>query len=135
MAWVQPESAPVGEDVQLVGREEWQPNQIELEANGPGLLVLAEIAYPGWRAWVDGAEVEVEAANGLLRAVRLGPGEHQVVFRFQPGSLFWGLTVLVFGIILFPGVVWLFFRFRLLKNQPRSPKRILPISEKPRRQF
>jgi hypothetical protein len=103
LAWVQPEDSPIGEDLRPVIGEAWQPNQIVVKAAGPGLLVLSEMAYPGWRAWLDGAEVPVEMAGGLLWAVRLGPGEHTVVFRLEPNSLYRGLAILFLGNISFLG--------------------------------
>jgi hypothetical protein len=118
MAWVQPANSPIGEDIWPVASETWEPNQIGVTATGPGRLVLAEIDYPGWRAWVDGSEVEVEAAEGLLRAVRLGPGEHTVVFRFRPASLYWGLMILFTGSILIPTFLGLILKIKQPKNEP-----------------
>jgi uncharacterized membrane protein YfhO len=54
---------------------------------------LSEIYYPGWRAYVDGHEEELVRANGILRAVRIKAGNHQVEFRYQPYSLYAGATI------------------------------------------
>jgi hypothetical protein len=61
--------------------------EIEAEARRPGLLVLTDTFFPGWRASVDGSQVEVLRANGLFRAVPLPPGRHRVVFDYAPASL------------------------------------------------
>ncbi|MBM4117689.1 YfhO family protein [bacterium] len=53
----------------------------------PALLVLADLAYPGWRVEVDGVERPLLLADGLLRAVALEAGEHTVRFRFLPPRL------------------------------------------------
>ncbi len=53
----------------------------------PALLVLADLAYPGWQVSVDGERRPLLAADGLLRAVALAPGEHAVSFRFEPPRL------------------------------------------------
>jgi hypothetical protein len=81
------------------------PNRIRLQI--PALdpsqeytLVTAEIAYPGWRAWVDGKPVQILEVDGLLRAVRVRGGAHQVVFSFFPLSLMAGLALWVCGLIL-----------------------------------
>lgn len=68
----------------------WSPNRIVLEGQGPGLLVLSELAYPGWRVWVDGQAADWEPAWGVLRGVQLPPGPHRVVFEFRPLSLYLG---------------------------------------------
>ncbi len=53
----------------------------------PALLVLADLAYPGWQVSVDGERRPLLVADGLLRAVALSPGEHAVSFRFLPPRL------------------------------------------------
>ena len=90
-AWVQPSNSPAGEDIRLVERLVWQPNQIIIRAQGPGVLVIAENSYPGWRAWVDGLPVALGEVEGLLRSAELPQGEHQVRLAFRPLSLYLGL--------------------------------------------
>jgi hypothetical protein len=74
------------------------PNRISIQV--PALnplqdytLVTSEIAYPGWRAWVDGRPAQILVVDGLLRAVRIQGGAHQVVFSFLPLSLLAGLAL------------------------------------------
>ncbi len=64
------------------------PNEILLDVNAPsaGVLVLSEIYYPGWRAWVDDREVEVLRADSLFRAVELSAGAHRVRLLYDPAS-------------------------------------------------
>ena len=50
------------------------------------ILVLNDVFYPYWRVFVDGEERELLQANYLFRGVHVGPGEHTVVFRFEPFS-------------------------------------------------
>ena len=67
----------------------------------PAYLVLAEVWYPGWRAWLDGIEVPIYRADFAFRAVYLpAPGEHTLVMRFDPwlwkaGLAVTGLTLLL----------------------------------------
>ena len=78
---------------------------IQSRLNGPGILILADSFYPGWRAYVDGQETEIMRANFLFRAVLLPAGEHLVVFRYQPRSFAIGLSlslVTLAGLILWP---------------------------------
>jgi hypothetical protein len=70
----------------------WKPERIDIQAQGPGLLVLSEIVYPGWQVWVDGVPQPVESYDGLLRAVHLSSGGHRVVFTYRPTSLFLGMV-------------------------------------------
>ncbi|HEV2564793.1 MAG TPA: YfhO family protein, partial [Microvirga sp.] len=60
---------------------------LEVETNENGILVLHDIHYPGWEAWVDGERRPVLRANLLFRGVEIGPGRHRVEFHFRPMSL------------------------------------------------
>jgi hypothetical protein len=67
--------------------------RLETDSSGPSLLVLSEIALPGWRARVDGHDVEWRRVNYMLRAVTLGGGRHTVEFRYRPSSIAAGAAV------------------------------------------
>lgn len=77
---------------------EWAPNRLRLRARGPGLLVVSEIAYPGWEGYVDGKKQPVEVVGGILRGINLEEGVHEVEMRFRPLSLKVGLTGLILGL-------------------------------------
>ncbi|MBI3766174.1 MAG: YfhO family protein, partial [Ignavibacteriales bacterium] len=51
-----------------------------------GFLVLSEIYYPGWSAYVDGSSRRIYRADWSLRAIPLEKGSHQVELRFEPES-------------------------------------------------
>jgi hypothetical protein len=63
--------------------------RVEIAASGPGTLVLADTAYPGWHARLDGAEVPILTADLVVRGVWLPAGPHTVVFTYEPGGLRW----------------------------------------------
>jgi hypothetical protein len=86
-----------------VGGIERSPNRIVVEVEGPGRLVLSELAYPGWTADLDGRAVEVELEDGLFRAVDVPAGKHSVRFEFRPTSLYVGLvlTIVSLGCLAF----------------------------------
>ncbi len=77
---------------------------VEIEASGPGTLVLADTQYPGWRASVDGNAVPISTADLNLRAVALPAGAHSVSFHYEPGLLRWlvglGLVALLGALAL-----------------------------------
>lgn len=72
-----------------------QPNEILLDVTvaAPGYLVLSEVYYPGWRAYVDGREEVIQRANYTFRAIHLEPGSHRVRFLFAPLAWKVGLGV------------------------------------------
>jgi hypothetical protein len=91
-AWVEG-----GKPVQVL---EYTPNRQVMRASGPGLLVVSEIAYPGWEVEIDGAMGFLEDHEKLLRAVQLTPGEHEVEFTFRSGSLRAGALITLLGLII-----------------------------------
>ncbi len=88
-AWVEGEGRVLG--------TAWTPNWIRVRVQGPGRLVLSEMVYPGWQVSVDGRAGEIEAVDGLLRSVVVSGGEHEVVFRFVPMSLYLGAFLSLVG--------------------------------------
>jgi len=103
-AWIQPETLPVGEGVHAVDPVDWSPDRIEIQVEGPGLLVLSEISYPGWQVWVDGQRQPLQTSATILRSVRLEPGMHKVVFVFRPAGVYAGLVLfLVGGVVIIAG--------------------------------
>ncbi len=52
-------------------------------------LVLNDIWHSWWSAQVDGVAAPILQANVMFRAVRLGPGTHQVRFSFDPFAGLW----------------------------------------------
>jgi membrane protein YfhO len=66
----------------------YEPEHVEIAARsrGAGLLVLSDLFYPGWKARVDGEEVDIEEVDYLLRGVPLASGAHRVEFVYEPLS-------------------------------------------------
>jgi hypothetical protein len=73
------------------------PDHITVEADGPGVLTLSQVHYPGWRAGVDGRAAPVEVVDTVLMGVRLEAGQHRVEFVFDPWTVKAGLVISVAG--------------------------------------
>jgi hypothetical protein len=97
-----------GWDQPIEGRmarvESESPNRIRLTAEGPGWLILAEAAYPAWRATVDGKPAAIRAAGGWWRAVEIGPGIHEVQMSYDPSLSAIGAVVTLLAALAFLGV-------------------------------
>ncbi len=76
----------------------------------PGLLVLADMDYPGWTARLDDESRELLVADGFFRALPLPAGSHEVSFEFRPASLqklrlVRRVAFLLMGLLLVAGLV------------------------------
>jgi hypothetical protein len=94
-------------DRPIAGREarvvSESPNRMHLTAEGPGWLILAEVAYPAWRASVDGKRAELRVAGGWWRAVEIGPGAHEVQMNYDPELSWIGLAVTLCALMALAG--------------------------------
>jgi hypothetical protein len=99
--WAWMEAADTGKllmgDLTLIKRN---PFTIRLTADGPGRLVVSDIAYPGWQVHVDGQHADMAIAHGILRAVDLSGGKHSVEFTFAPKSIYAGLAISLLSLII-----------------------------------
>ncbi len=77
-----------------------EPQRVELTAvlKSPGLVVVADQFYPGWKVSVDGQPAEILRTNRAMRGVALPAGTHQLVFRYEPLSFQLGLVLSVLGL-------------------------------------
>ncbi len=73
----------------------YKADRIELNVStkAPGMLMLSEVYYPAWKAYVDGKPVSTYRADYLLRAVSVPAGKHTVEFRYESKRLRIGIVV------------------------------------------
>lgn len=83
------------------------------ETERPGLLLVSEAYYPGWRAWLDEREVPIHRANLMMRAVELPAGTHEIRFEFRPASVRFGAALSLLGLALLAMTIALERRERL----------------------
>ncbi|MGB3633860.1 MAG: YfhO family protein, partial [Rubrobacteraceae bacterium] len=78
-----------------VSVESYKPDRIELDVStgARGLLVLSEVYYPAWKAYVDGEPVSLYRANYLFRGVPIPQGDHTVELRYESATLRLGIAI------------------------------------------
>ncbi|MFP4081637.1 MAG: YfhO family protein [Candidatus Aminicenantes bacterium] len=85
----------------------YKENQFTLKASlmNHGFLLLSEVYYPGWKAFVDGQPTRIYRANYLFRSVYLNKGDHTVEFFYRPLSFEIGASITVLTLIILMGIL------------------------------
>ncbi|MGM0478091.1 MAG: hypothetical protein ACQERC_02625 [Bacteroidota bacterium] len=101
--------------------KDYAPNKIvyDVQADGEQFGVFSEVYYPdGWKAYIDGEEVDIHRVNYLLRGVVLPSGDHELIFEFDEPRFDRSNTIAMTGSILLFGLMIFFFaRDYLLPNK------------------
>jgi Bacterial membrane protein YfhO len=81
--------------------------QVEIQTTtaSPALLVLSDVNYPGWQAWVDGKSTPIVQTNYIQRGVKVPAGKHIVRFEFHPFSFKLGGAISITAAVV--GLYWL----------------------------
>jgi hypothetical protein len=96
---------PRGAPARVVADEE---KAVEIDATlaQPGLVVLADAYYPGWRATVDGTPAPIVATNHLFRGVPAPAGPHRVRLEYRPASVALGALASLVGWTAIVALAW-----------------------------
>jgi hypothetical protein len=73
--------------------------RVMVNANQRALLVVSESHDPGWRALVDGKEVDLLRVNGDFMGCVVERGQHNVLLRFAPAAVRHGLPLSLAGLL------------------------------------
>ena len=85
--------------------DEERPERVvaDVNADAPGIVVLTDLAYPGWMATVDGGKAALLIADGCFRAVAVPAGSHRIVFRYRPISFYAGAAISLAALLVLFG--------------------------------
>ncbi|HEX5505078.1 MAG TPA: YfhO family protein [Thermomicrobiales bacterium] len=90
-------------------------------------LVIADPAYPGWVANLDGHPVRLDTLDGALPAVRVGPGQHTVTYAYEPRSLYLGAALALLALLAALGWVAGYAVWARRRARDRSQRQPLPV--------
>ena len=76
-----------------INKNQDEVQEFSVTTSRKGLLILADMYYPGWQAFVDGKTTRIYPANLMQRAIIVEKGKHKVVFSYQPNSFQKGLQI------------------------------------------
>jgi hypothetical protein len=89
-----------------VVRQTFTPNQVSLDVEmaSPGMVIVGDAWFPGWKAEVDGQAAEIHRAYGMIRGVAVSKGRHHVRMTYQPLTLYAGAGLALLGFLICGGV-------------------------------
>ena len=67
--------------------------KITCQPQAASWLVLTNIYYPGWQAYVDGKKTAIARANFVFQAVKIERGYHEILFAYEPYSFYAGCGI------------------------------------------
>jgi hypothetical protein len=78
-----------------------RPDRVEIEAklDAPGVVVLADSFYPGWKLTIDGQPAPIHRVNRMMRGAPVDVGRHQLVYSFDPVSFKVGRLLSMAGLV------------------------------------
>jgi Bacterial membrane protein YfhO len=82
---------------------------VQVDAAGPGMVVVAQAWYPAWHAYVDGQATRLWRANYAFQALEVPAGRHQVEIVYQDNKFRLGCLISL-AALLACGGIWLLSR-------------------------
>ena len=79
--------------------------EVQTSSSSPSFLVTSDVYYPGWRASLDGAPVQLFRADYALRGVQVPAGRHVVKFEFVPRTFYYGAALSALSLLVLAGLM------------------------------
>jgi hypothetical protein len=73
---------------------------ISVQLQDPGVVILADVYYPGWTLTIDGRESEILRVNRMMRGAAVGRGSHRLVYSYRPRSFRYGMVISASALLL-----------------------------------
>lgn len=87
-----PAAVSSGGEAKIV-KEENDALTVDVNTSMAATLIITDSYCPGWHALDNGKPTDILIADGLERAVRVGPGRHTIEFTYKPESYLLGLQI------------------------------------------
>jgi uncharacterized membrane protein YfhO len=66
---------------------------MDVEAKGTAFVILSEMFYPGWKAFMDGKPARNYRVNVVMNGLLVPEGNHTIVYRYLPKAFVHGLIL------------------------------------------
>jgi hypothetical protein len=99
----------------------YEPDRVEFNVSSPGdsFMVVSEVWYPGWKAYVDGKEAKIYRTNYILRGLAMPAGGHKVVMVFTPWIFRLGALISVLALLSLGSILgWLVYKDKRKATSP-----------------
>ncbi len=77
-----------------------QRAELEVTLESPGLVVLADVYYPGWELTIDGKAAPIFRVNRLMKGAAVTAGKHHLVYTYDPQSFRVGKIISLLGLVV-----------------------------------
>jgi hypothetical protein len=82
---------------------------IDVQADAPAMVVISQVFYHPWHAYVDGKAVPLWRANHAFQALEVPLGTHQITLVYEDKAFLWG-AIITLGSLF--ACVWLWLAGR-----------------------
>lgn len=73
---------------------------LDVETSHNGFLLLSEMYFPGWNAYIDGKQTEIFQTDYNLRGIFVSAGSHKIEVRFEPESFRKGVILTIASLLV-----------------------------------
>lgn len=80
----------------------YQPEKVTISTESliSNRLVFTDSYYPGWKAFIDGKESQIDIFDQAFRQLEVPSGKHEIIFRYEPDSVRIGLWLSISSVTL-----------------------------------
>ena len=124
---------PPGDD-EAVAITRYEPQRVELDVrlNRPGVVILSDVYFPGWKLALDDKPAEILRANRLMRGAAVPSGPHHLVYTYEPGSFRIGATLSLAALLVWSmAAAWTLLRPTRAPSTPGRDSASLPDRANP----
>lgn len=93
------------EDQKTISNINYSANQVSfniISSKDNQNIILRDTWYPGWKAYVDNQETNIDKYLDIYRNIKVDKGNHFIKFVYKPYSFYLGLKI-----SLFSAIIWL----------------------------
>jgi hypothetical protein len=88
---------------------------LDVTLDQPGIVVLADVYYPGWKLTIDDQPAPIIPVNRMMRGAAVESGPHHLVYTYDPWSFRLGVIITLAGSALWL-LLAIFCAFRTIRS-------------------